>query len=104
MKPESLSSCKLRALFRYCCLCICQLQCDLVEERVVSPEEVMALAKEVNCPHFETSALNRINVDEAFHEVCVCVWYCGYCFIVIYFAVLKLGRFEYCMGDVNMLL
>ena len=39
---------------------------DLIDKRVVSYEEGETLAKTQNIPFYETSALNGINVDEAF--------------------------------------
>jgi len=39
---------------------------DLESERVVSREEVEALAKSYNIPFIEASAKNRVNVDELF--------------------------------------
>lgn len=42
-------------------------KCDLEIERQVSYEEGLALAKQFNSPFLETSAKQRINVEEAFH-------------------------------------
>lgn len=39
-------------------------KCDLEDERVVSKERGQALAREFNCTFMETSAKNRVNVDE----------------------------------------
>ena len=39
----------------------------------VSKEEGIELAKEFNCPFFETSAALRLNVDEIFHEIVRCI-------------------------------
>lgn len=48
---------------------LCGNKSDLEEDRQVSKEEGQALAKLWGCPFVETSALNRINVDEAFLEL-----------------------------------
>lgn len=40
---------------------------DLESERQVSYEEGLAFARSLNCPFLETSAKQRINVEEAFH-------------------------------------
>lgn len=40
---------------------------DLESERQVSYEEGMAFARSLNCPFYETSAKQRINVEEAFY-------------------------------------
>lgn len=42
-------------------------KCDLEVERQVSYEEGLAFAKSLNCPFLETSAKQRINVEEAFY-------------------------------------
>lgn len=42
-------------------------KCDLEIERQVSYEEGLSLAKSFNCPFLETSAKQRINVEEAFY-------------------------------------
>ena len=44
-------------------------QCDLAHNREVNKGEGEMLAKDWNCPFFETSAKLRINIDEAFHEL-----------------------------------
>lgn len=44
------------------------LQSDLVDEREVSAAEGQQLARQYHCSYMETSALRRINIDEAFHE------------------------------------
>ncbi|XP_062516412.1 uncharacterized protein LOC134191807 [Corticium candelabrum] len=41
---------------------------DLIEDREVSASEGQELASRYHCSYLETSALNRINIDEAFHE------------------------------------
>ena len=41
-------------------------KCDLEEERRVTTDEGQELAKSFDCPFFETSAKERINVDEVF--------------------------------------
>src|SRR3990167_3434448 len=43
-------------------------KCDLEEERHVTTAEGQDLARSFGCPFFETSAKERINVDEAFYE------------------------------------
>lgn len=40
---------------------------DLESERQVSYEEGLAFARSLNCPFYETSAKQRINVEEAFY-------------------------------------
>ena len=40
-------------------------KCDLVDERKITTEEGMQLAKKYNAPFFETSAKDRTNVYEA---------------------------------------
>jgi GTPase KRas protein len=42
---------------------------DLEMERMVTTSEGQDLAKNFQCPFFETSAKRRINVDESFFEV-----------------------------------
>ena len=44
-------------------------KCDLEDERRVSQEELENLAKEWECPAFETSAKTKINNVKVFHEV-----------------------------------
>ncbi|PRP87528.1 Ras GTPase [Planoprotostelium fungivorum] len=44
-------------------------KCDLDPERQVSNAEGVDLAKNFNCPFFESSAKSRINVEEAFYEL-----------------------------------
>jgi GTPase KRas len=44
-------------------------KCDLEEERQVTEGEGLKLASSLGCPFFETSALDRINVVEAFHHI-----------------------------------
>src|SRR3990167_1346142 len=43
-------------------------KCDLEEERDVTTVEGQDLAKTFGCPFFETSAKERINVEESFYE------------------------------------
>jgi len=43
-------------------------KCDLTEERVVEAEELMELAETWGVKYFETSAKERINVEEVFFE------------------------------------
>lgn len=47
---------------------LCAAQCDR-EDRVVSPEQGLALAKRLGCPFFETSARTGYNVELAFHTL-----------------------------------
>ncbi|ORX77682.1 ras-domain-containing protein [Basidiobolus meristosporus CBS 931.73] len=44
-------------------------KCDLESERQVSSQEGKDLARQFNCPFIETSAKQRINVDEAFYNI-----------------------------------
>ncbi|KAI3404482.2 RAS1 [Candida oxycetoniae] len=44
-------------------------KCDLEMERQVSYEEGLALANRFHCPFLETSAKQRINVEEAFFDL-----------------------------------
>ncbi|KAK5078502.1 RAS1 protein [Lithohypha guttulata] len=44
-------------------------KCDLEQDRVVSKEEGMALARSFGCKFMETSAKQRINVEGAFYEL-----------------------------------
>lgn len=44
-------------------------KCDLENERQVSYEEGKQLAESFNCKFFETSAKQRINVEESFYEL-----------------------------------
>ncbi|KAI8093335.1 ras-like protein 3 [Halteromyces radiatus] len=44
-------------------------KCDLESDRQVSSQEGYDLAKEFGCPFMETSAKQRINVDDSFYEV-----------------------------------
>jgi len=49
---------------------LCGNKCDLESDREVSKTEGEDLSKSFgNIPFFETSALNRINVDEGFSEI-----------------------------------
>jgi hypothetical protein len=45
------------------------LQIDLVDNREVTTEEERALAESFGVPFFESSAKDRINVDEPFYEL-----------------------------------
>jgi len=51
------------------CLILVGNKCDLVKERVVSTEDGRACAKLWDCPFFEASAKEDINVDETFYEL-----------------------------------
>ncbi|GAB5370423.1 hypothetical protein AAMO2058_001491700 [Amorphochlora amoebiformis] len=44
-------------------------KCDLVDERVVSQSAGQSLASKWECPFYETSAKEQINVDIAFHDL-----------------------------------
>lgn len=44
-------------------------KCDLEQDRVVSREEGMALARSFGCKFVETSAKQRINVEQAFYDL-----------------------------------
>ena len=44
-------------------------QSDLDHNREVNKGEGDILAKEWQCPFFETSAKDRVNIDETFHEL-----------------------------------
>jgi len=43
-------------------------KCDLDDQREVTPEEGLELAKTIGAPFFETSAKTRVNVEAAFME------------------------------------
>ena len=44
-------------------------KCDLEQDRVVSKEEGLALARSFGCKFMETSAKQRINVEQSFYEL-----------------------------------
>eukprot|EP01097_Dermamoeba_algensis_P009892 TRINITY_DN711_c0_g1_i4.p1 TRINITY_DN711_c0_g1~~TRINITY_DN711_c0_g1_i4.p1 ORF type:complete len:135 (-),score=16.53 TRINITY_DN711_c0_g1_i4:270-674(-) len=44
-------------------------KCDLVNEREVTQEDGQSLAKKFGCPYFETSAKEKINVEEVFKDL-----------------------------------
>ena len=46
-------------------------KCDLTFERQVSYEEGQELAELLNCGFYETSAKEKINIDEVFQEIAV---------------------------------
>jgi len=48
---------------------LCGNKCDLENERQVSKAEAEGLSKSWGCPFYETSALARINVEEAFYDL-----------------------------------
>ena len=62
---------------------------DLEHERQVGTHEGQALAKHFGCPFIETSAKQRMNVDEAFHnlvrEIRRYNKVCGTCYIFFFF-------------------
>ena len=45
-------------------------KCDLENERKISTEAGKNKAKEMNCPFYETSALNNIMIEEVFKSIC----------------------------------
>ena len=45
-------------------------KCDLENERKVTIEMGKNKAKEMNCPFYETSALNNIMIEEVFKSIC----------------------------------
>jgi len=48
---------------------LCGNKCDLENERQVTKQEAESIAKNWGCPFYETSALARINVEEAFYDL-----------------------------------
>ena len=46
-------------------------KCDLERQRKVETARGQELADEINCPFFEISAKERINIDECFHALLV---------------------------------
>lgn len=44
-------------------------KCDLESERQISKDEGLKLANNFDCPFFETSAKNKINVEECFFQL-----------------------------------
>jgi len=48
---------------------LCGNKCDLEKERQVTKAEAESLAKGWGCPFYETSALARINVEQAFFDL-----------------------------------
>jgi len=48
---------------------LCGNKCDLENERQVTKAEAESISKTWDCPFFETSALARINVEEAFYSL-----------------------------------
>ncbi|TPX42506.1 hypothetical protein SeLEV6574_g05567 [Synchytrium endobioticum] len=44
-------------------------KCDLESERAVTQDEGRSLAKQYNCRFLETSARNKVNVDDAFYAL-----------------------------------
>merc|ERR1712137_569419 len=44
-------------------------KCDLVKDRVITPEEGQELAEKFGIPFRECSAKNRVNIDESFEEI-----------------------------------
>jgi Ras-related protein Rab-11A len=47
---------------------------DLVDERKVSREQATNLAKQLNIPYMETSALNASNVEQAFMSLVTSIY------------------------------
>ena len=41
-------------------------KCDLKIYRQIPTEEAEEMARELNCPYFETSAKERVNIEESF--------------------------------------
>lgn len=54
----------------YVPMVLCGNKCDLESERQVTAAEGEALARSWKIPFYETSAKNRINVEEAIQELC----------------------------------
>eukprot|EP01130_Rhizamoeba_saxonica_P014742 TRINITY_DN6472_c1_g1_i2.p1 TRINITY_DN6472_c1_g1~~TRINITY_DN6472_c1_g1_i2.p1 ORF type:complete len:210 (+),score=37.74 TRINITY_DN6472_c1_g1_i2:51-632(+) len=53
---------------------LCANKCDLPDTlREVSPEDGRQKAASYSCPYFETSAKERINIEEAFEESVRCI-------------------------------
>ena len=48
-------------------------KCDLQRKRQVATHDGEAMAKEFDCPFFESSAALRHNVDEMFYEIVRCI-------------------------------
>ena len=44
-------------------------KCDLKSDRQIPTEEGEEMARELNCPYFETSAKGRINIEESFVQL-----------------------------------
>ena len=44
-------------------------KCDLETARTVTTTEGQELAKSIDCPFFETSAQDKINVEESFYQL-----------------------------------
>ncbi|CCU97472.1 unnamed protein product [Malassezia sympodialis ATCC 42132] len=44
-------------------------KCDLEQEREITTAEGYAFARDIGCPFVETSAKQRVNVDEAFNDL-----------------------------------
>mmetsp|Transcript_6967 Transcript_6967/g.9628 ORF Transcript_6967/g.9628 Transcript_6967/m.9628 type:complete len:196 (-) Transcript_6967:40-627(-) len=44
-------------------------KCDLTAQREVATKDGEELAKNIKCPFYETSAKNRVNVQESFHTL-----------------------------------
>ena len=51
------------------CMVLCGNKCDMENDRQVQMNEVQQIAKEWDCPFYETSAKERINIMEAFQAL-----------------------------------
>ena len=44
-------------------------QCDIVDNCEVSNGQEQLIARQLNCPYFQTSAKEKVNIEECFHEL-----------------------------------